>query len=87
MTGVQVLPIVANAVLVCEICHAAWVSGDYYVGHSENDLGREAVGKVRPAFQEGWRVYLDGWTLQRSYCSDHKPPIPMQLLYGVGADE
>ena len=76
MSGVNIWPITATAGLCCNRCGETWRSKPY---DAENGgRGAEEVA-ARPAFDQGWRVYVGART-QRTYCPDCEPTVPMKLI-------
>ena len=76
MSGITVWPVTAVAVLCCDRCGGRWQSEPY---DAKNGGWRPDEVAARPAFDQGWRVYVGART-QRTYCPDCGPTAPMRLV-------
>lgn len=74
MSGIDVFPVTAVAVLSCDRCGERWESRVYTPQGYERE-----VEECAPAFARGWRVYM-GQRNRRTYCPDCEPVAPMAML-------
>lgn len=77
MSGIMERAVTALYYLHCDVCDTRWESDVIPAA----GWGDERIDVCRPAFDDGWRVYV-GARSQRTYCPDHEPKTPMRLLHG-----